>query len=105
MPKTITKTRPRTAAKQARRKTLVMPDPGGVFSITDAIMRYRRPMSVDELAPLLDVSRDVLYRMVRDGKIPKLIMPGHTVTRFDPATVCHWLRKHNPILNQVAKAS
>jgi excisionase family DNA binding protein len=77
----------------------------GVFSIVAQIKRFRKPMSVSELAPILGVSEDVLYRMVRDGDIPQLIVPGRRVTRFDPATIVFWLSKHNPILNQVQKAS
>ena len=76
-----------------------------VFSITAQIKRFRRPMSVSELAPILGVSDDVLYRMVRQGDIPQLIVPGRRVTRFDPASIVFWLTKHNPILNQVQKAS
>jgi excisionase family DNA binding protein len=77
----------------------------GIFSITAQIKRFRRPMSVSELAPILGVSDDVLYRMVRDAKIPQLIIPGRRVTRFDPATIVFWLIKHNPVLNQVQRAS
>jgi excisionase family DNA binding protein len=62
-------------------------------------------MSVAQLAPILGVSDDVLYRMVREGKIPQLIIPGRKVTRFDPASIVFWLRRHNPLLNQVQKAS
>lgn len=76
-----------------------------VFSIVAQIKRFRQPMSVDDLAPILGVSRNVLYRMVRDADIPQLIVPGRRVTRFDPATIVFWLSKHNPILNQVQKAS
>lgn len=76
-----------------------------VFSIVAQIKRFRQPMSVSDLAPILGVSDDVLYRMVRDGDIPQLIVPGRRVTRFDPATIVFWLTKHNPILNQVQKAS
>ena len=77
----------------------------GVFSIVAQIKRFHKPMSVSELAPILGVSDDVLYRMVRDAQIPQLIVPGRRVTRFDPATIVFWLSKHNPILNQVQKAS
>jgi excisionase family DNA binding protein len=80
-------------------------DDDGVFSIVQQIKRFRKPMSVSELAPILGVSEDVLYRMVRDAQIPQLIVPGRRVTRFDPASIVFWLCKHNPLLNQVQKAS
>jgi excisionase family DNA binding protein len=80
-------------------------DESGVYSVVAQIKRHRRPMTVSELAPILGVSDDVLYRMVREGQIPQLIVPGRRVTRFDPASIVFWLCKHNPLLNQVQKAS
>jgi excisionase family DNA binding protein len=93
-----------------RRLTRVHPMPAqaedeSVFSVVAQIKRHRRPMSVSELAPILGVSDDVLYAMVRRGDIPQLIVPGRRVTRFDPASIVFWLCKHNPLLNQVQKAS
>lgn len=79
--------------------------PGEGLTIVDRIRQFRRPMSAAELAPILGVSEDVLYRMVRKGKIPQLVIPGSRVTRFDPASIVFWLCKHNPLLNQVQKAS
>lgn len=93
-------------AKSRNRKQPPLPDPGGVFFIIDQVMRYRRLMTVPELAPLLNVSDDVLYAMVRRGDAPPpFVIPGSTLIRFEPATVCYWLRKHNPILKQVQRAS
>jgi predicted DNA-binding transcriptional regulator AlpA len=71
-----------------------------VFSVIAHIKRHRKPMSVSELAPILGVSDGVLYRMVCEGDIPQLIVPGRRVTRFDPASIVFWLCKHNPLLNQ-----
>lgn len=90
-------------ARRSRSELLV--DDSGVFSVVDQIKRFRTPMSVSELAPILGVSDDVLYRMVREGRIPQLIVPGRRVTRFDPASIVFWLCRHNPLLNQVRKAS
>lgn len=81
------------------------PQPGTPYSVYDAIARQQAPLSVPELAKLLGVSSDVLYDWVRTGKIPQLIMPGRRVIRFDPASLCHWLRMHNPILNRIHRAS
>jgi len=75
------------------------------FSVLDRVRSFEHAISVAELAPILGVSEDVLYRMVRDGKIPQLVLPGRKVTRFDPATIVFWLLKNNPILNQVQRAS
>lgn len=96
---------PATSSTRRGSRELPVFEADEVFSIIAAIKRFRRTMSVAELAPLLDVSEDVLYRMVRQGHIPQLIVPGRRVTRFDPATIVFWLSKHNPILNQVQKAS
>lgn len=92
--------------RQRRSRTQpVLIDDGQVYSIVDQIKRHRGPMSVADLAPILGCSEDVLYRMVRDGKIPQLVVPGRRVTRFDPASIVYWLCKHNPLLHQVQKAS
>lgn len=106
MPSTLrrTKARPRSPRTAVTRPEFA-PTDAPVYSVVDQIKRHRGPMSVTELAPILGVSDDVLYRMVRDGKIPQLIIPGRKVTRFDPASIVWWLCKHNPLLNQVQKAS
>lgn len=98
---------PATASDRrgSREVSAPYPDNDGVFSIVAQIKRFRKPMSVSDLAPLLGVSEDALYRMVRNADIPQLIVPGRRVTRFDPATIVFWLTKHNPVLNQVQKAS
>jgi excisionase family DNA binding protein len=94
-----------SSARGGSREAFAVSSDDGVFSIIAQIKRFRKPMSVSELAPILGVSEDVLYRMVRDAKIPQLIIPGRRVTRFDPASIVYWLCKHNPLLNQVQKAS
>jgi excisionase family DNA binding protein len=103
-----TKRAPTSIAKPRQRRSRNRPvllDDGQVYSIVDQIRRHRGPMSVAQLAPILGVSDDVLYRMVREGKIPQLIVPGRRVTRFDPASIVFWLCRHNPLLHQVQKAS
>lgn len=101
--------KPMNVAKRPRaprvRPELAPVDDGRVYSVVDQIKRYREPMSVAQLAPILGVSDNVLYAMVRKGDIPQLIVPGRRVTRFDPASIVYWLCKHNPLLNQVQKAS
>lgn len=104
-PVRFAKHRQRSPRTQPSRAELLPADESGVFSIVDQIRRFRQPMSVAQLAPILGVSDDVLYRMVREGNIPQLIIPGRKVTRFDPASIVFWLRRHNPLLNQVQKAS
>jgi excisionase family DNA binding protein len=88
--------------RRSRNRPVLLED-GLVYSIVDQIKRHRSSMSVADLAPILGVSDDVLYRMVREGKIPQLILPGSTVTRFDPASIVYWLCKHNPLLHQVSR--
>lgn len=95
---------PRLVRRRSRNHLLPVDD-SSVYSIVDQIKRFREPMSVSDLAPILGVSDDVLYRMVRGGQIPQLIIPGRKVTRFDPASIVFWLCKHNPLLNQVRRAS
>jgi excisionase family DNA binding protein len=111
MPKAANNPVRKAAPKPARKSRATLhtmsvqaPPPGTPYSIHDAIAAHQGPMSVPQLAPILGVSDDVLYTMVRTGRIPQLIIPGRTLIRFDPASVCHWLRRHNPILNQVKKA-
>jgi predicted DNA-binding transcriptional regulator AlpA len=100
-----TKPRPRSPHTQVTPPGPSVYPESSVYSVVDQIRRHRGPMSVPDLAPILGVSDNVLYRMVRDGKIPQLIIPGRKVTRFDPASIVFWLCKHNPLLNQVQKAS
>jgi len=103
-----TKRSPANIAQPRQRRSRNRPvlfDDGQVYSIVDQIRRHRGPMSVSDLAPILGHSDDVLYRMVREGKIPQLIVPGSTLIRFDPASIVYWLSKHNPLLKQVQKAS
>lgn len=99
-----TKARPRDPRTPVTRPEFA-PTDAPVYSVIDQIKQYRRPMSAAELAPILGVSDDVLYRMVRSGKVPQLIIPGRKVTRFDPASIVFWLCKNNPLLNQVQRAS
>jgi predicted DNA-binding transcriptional regulator AlpA len=101
--KHATITQPRQ--RRSRNRPVLLDDGGQVYSIVGQIRRHRGPMSVADLAPILGHSDDVLYRMVREGKIPQLIVPGSTVIRFDPASIVYWLCKHNPLLHQVQKAS
>ena len=97
----MTRPRPREPRAQPRR----LRRDGVAPNMLDQIMAYQRPLTVPELAAILGKSRASLYRMAERGDIPQFNLPGCNSMRFDAATICYWLRKHNPILNQVAKAS
>jgi predicted DNA-binding transcriptional regulator AlpA len=93
----------------ARRLQLApMPPPVGVpYSVHDRIAQFDRPMKITDLAPILGVSDDVLYRMVNQGDVPSMVIPGagRKLVRFDPAAVAFWYRTHNTIQREMRKAS
>lgn len=60
-------------------------------------------ITVNKLAELLGVGPRTIYEMVSSGNLPTLILPGCSKKLFDPKTISYWLRKHNPVLNQVRK--
>ena len=81
------------------------PEPGTPYSVHDAIARHQGTMSAKQLGDYLGISDDLVYARANAGTIPRVIVPGSNKMRFDPATICFWLRKHNPIMRQIARAS
>ncbi len=52
--------------------------------------KKRKAMKAPELAALLRVSPQLIYKMAAAGKVPHLRIGGSI--RFDPATIDEWLK-------------
>jgi excisionase family DNA binding protein len=59
-------------------------------------------MKVGEVAKVLGVSPQQIYKMAASGNIPSLRISG--AIRFDPGEVADWLRKKRPVVNPLASA-
>lgn len=74
------------------------------YSIVEEIESHKGLLTVNDMARIFDVSSNVIYKAIDDGKIPTLIVPFGG-KRFDPKTILFWIRKQNPILNLVQRSS
>jgi excisionase family DNA binding protein len=66
---------------------------GNEPSIADQIERMTHVLTVGELAALLQVSDQTIYRMIGDQTIPFFLVRGSY--RFDPRQIAAWLRKRS----------
>ncbi len=57
-------------------------------TITQTLRGRRKAISVEDLAELLDCSKQWLYDNVKRGTIPAAKLPG--MIRFDPVLVAAW---------------
>lgn len=80
-------------------------DPAAPFCILDKLASFRRPINVKEMADVFGIGEDSIYRMVNEGKMPTLILPGIAKKLFDPASVSFWIQQHNTIFRKFWKAS
>lgn len=67
-------------------KTIVV-DPG----MRQKVVAFKNAMKPQDLADILGVTRRTIWRMTRKGLIPRFVIPGMTVVRFDPAHIAQWL--------------
>jgi excisionase family DNA binding protein len=51
-----------------------------------------KPLKVKDVAELLDVSTDVIYSMVKQGKIPHFVV-GNRLIRFQESTIEQWMNQ------------
>jgi hypothetical protein len=70
----------------------ITPSPGPC-SVADAIERYGRMLTVQELAPLLAESPKTTYARVKRGQQPAVLI-GSSI-RFDPHLTAEWLRSRS----------
>jgi excisionase family DNA binding protein len=66
----------------------------GVYSLINHLEEFRRLMSVEDVAAVLDVSKFTVYRMAQNKQIPSFIVGGQR--RFDPAALAMHFRKKSP---------
>lgn len=71
------------------------------FSVINELAKYRRLLTVVEVADLLGKSACTIYRMAHRKQIPSLIISGSRM--FDPATLAMWLTKKDPQLATAAR--
>jgi excisionase family DNA binding protein len=60
------------------------------LALADRIERFGRAMTATQLAALLAVSRIIIYKLAKKGRIPSFRVG--TCVRFDPRAVANWLR-------------
>jgi excisionase family DNA binding protein len=51
-----------------------------------------KPLNVEEVAELLGVSTDVIYSMVKQGKIPYFKV-GNRLIRFQASSIQEWMNE------------
>jgi excisionase family DNA binding protein len=62
-------------------------------SFADHLETLIVPLSVNEVADLLGVHRDTIYRWVRDGELPAInVGATKTILRFPPKELAAWVR-------------
>lgn len=71
----------RASEQTARREPL---------ALADRIEMFGRAMTATQLATLLSVSRIIVYKLAKAGRIPSFRVG--TCVRFDPRSVANWLR-------------
>jgi excisionase family DNA binding protein len=64
---------------------------GQPIALADRIERLGRAMTAKQLATVLAVSRIVVYKLAKAGRIPSFRIG--TCVRFDPKAVANWLRR------------
>lgn len=73
----------------------------GAAKIIQTLEARDQAMKAGEIARLLGVTRQHIYKMAADGRIPSFQI-GDSV-RFDPAQVAEWLRRKMPQPVRVAE--
>jgi hypothetical protein len=63
----------------------------GVYSLSEELKLRRGMMDAKEVASLLGMNLDVLYRKAKAGDVPHFRYLGHT--KFDPRRLAVWLEE------------
>jgi excisionase family DNA binding protein len=74
-----------TGLKFVERRVAANPQP-----LADRIERFGRAMTATQLAALLAVSRIIIYKLAKKGRIPSFRVG--TCVRFCPKAIAAWLR-------------
>jgi excisionase family DNA binding protein len=62
------------------------------MNLADEVEQHRGALTVPELARLLSLSEKLIYRLVRQGRLPAVRIG--TSVRLDPAVTAAWIRGH-----------
>lgn len=60
------------------------------LSLADRIERFGRALTATQLAAVLAVSKIVIYKLAKSGRLPSFRIGA--CVRFDPKSVAAWLR-------------
>jgi excisionase family DNA binding protein len=60
------------------------------MNLADEIERHDGALTVQELARILTISEKLLYRLIRQGRLPALRIG--TAIRLDPGVTADWVR-------------
>ena len=63
---------------------------GQPLALADRIERFGRALTAKQLAAVLAVSKIVIYKLAKAGRLPSFRIG--TCVRFDPKAVAAWLR-------------
>jgi excisionase family DNA binding protein len=63
---------------------------GQPLALADRIERFGRALNATQLAAVLAVSKIVIYKLAKAGRIPSFRIG--TCVRFDPKAIAAWLR-------------
>ena len=63
---------------------------GQPLALADRIERFSRALTAKQLAAVLAVSKIVIYKLAKAGRLPSFRIG--TCVRFDPKAVANWLR-------------
>ena len=72
------------------------------WSMLEEIEAARKPLSVNQVSVILDVSTRTIRRMIERNEIPYVRIGGSV--RFDPRSVAVWLRRKDPMLAVAARS-
>jgi excisionase family DNA binding protein len=70
--------------------------------LIEVLEKRTEAMTVGEVAKVLGVSPQQIYKMAASGSIPSLRISG--AIRFDPGEVADWLKKKRPAVNPLPSA-
>lgn len=77
------------------------------YSVLEKIESFTRPLTISDLAQVLDVDRKTIDNMLKPGGggPPVIPMGNARITKFDPKTLVWWFSQKNPIMAKAHRSS